>query len=397
MINSGRPLLVLACGLPAFLAGTMGGVSQDAAIGRATLPMVLPMVNGAAFTSGPVTVSNTGCGSNYVLSGGAFYVARVPDAVGFPQGCTIAITNTDISACKGKSIQVARFSSLFVLWPGQTVQLTNIDNAWFETANPGRWRPNCGGNTLVINTDFMKGSDQIGASDGLGDGSEAFKSVQFALQHVLTDFDFAGTPQTRIKILMAERSTDTTGIHYAPHASNAGSQGGAVLTIDGNGGVLIGQNDFLFDAIVQIRNVTFSNASGTCLNVQQRAYVLLADLITFGACKGSQINVSLFGQLEFFKNFTISGGGDFFIVNGGGGVYSDGDITATVSNSITYKSGVVVGQLPGWTILGQIKWSLGGNTVTGKKYDIESNHVLTGSANIPGTVAGTTTTGGQAL
>jgi hypothetical protein len=393
MIRNARPPLVFACALSLFLAGTMGGATADEVSGRATLPMV----NGAAFTSGPVTVSNMHCGWNYVLSGGAFYVARVPDASSFPQGCTITITNIDISACRGKSIQVAGFSALFVLWPGQTVQLTNINNAWFETSKPGRWRPNCGGKTLVINTDFMSGSDRIGASDGLGEGTEAFKSVQFALQHVLTDFDFAGTPQTRVKILMAAGSTDTTGIHYAPHASNPGSQGGAVLTIDGNGGVLIGQNDFLFDAIVQIRNVTFSNASGTCLNVQQRAYVLLADLITFGPCKDSQINVSLFGQLEFFKSFTISGGANFFIANGGGGVYSDGDITATVSNSITYKSGVVVGQYAGWTILGQITWSLGGNTVTGKKYDIESNHVLTGSANIPGTIAGTTTTGGQAL
>jgi hypothetical protein len=393
MIKNGGPLLVFACALSVFLAGPMGGAAEDAVLGRATLPMV----NGAAFTSGPVTVNDTHCGWNYVLGGGAFYVARVPEASGFPQGCTITITNTDISACKGKSIQVAKFTALFILWPGQSVQLTNINNSWIETVNPGRWRPNCGGMTLIINTDFVNGSDQIGASDGLGTGTEAFKSVQFALQYVLTDFDFAGTPQTRIKILMAEGSTDTIGIHYAPHGSDPGSQGGAVLTIDGNGGFLVGQNDFLFDAIVQVRNVTFSNDTGTCLNVQQRAYVLLADLITFGACKGSQINVSLFGQLEFFKSFTVSGGGAFFIANGGGEIYTDSDITATVSNSITYTNGVVVGQFPGFTNLGQITWSLGSNTVTGKKYDIESNHVLTGSANVPGTIAGTTTTGGQAL
>jgi hypothetical protein len=214
---------------------------------------------------------------------------------------------------------------------------------------------------------------------------------------VLTDFDFAGTPQTQVKILMAPGSIDSTGIHYAPHGSNPASQGGAVLTIDGNGGTIVGQNDFLFDAIVQIRNVTFSNASGTCLNVQQRAYVLLADLITFGTCTGSQINVGLYGQVEFFKDFTISGGGGFFITNAGGLLYTGTNITTSVSDNITYTNGVVVGQFPGWTQLGQITWSLGGNTVTGKKYDIGSNHVLTGSANIPGTVAGTTATGGKAL
>jgi len=388
-----RPLSVLLLASSIFLLGTTGGVPQEAAPGRATLPMV----NGAAFASGPVIVENSHCGMNYVLGGGAFYVARVPDAAGFPQGCIITITNTDISACKGKSIQVVGFPALFVLWPGQVVQLSNVTDAWVKTINPGRWRPNCAAFPLVINTDSKNGSDYAGLADGLGTGAEAFKSVQYALQYVLTDFDFAGTPQTQVKILMAPGSTDATGIHYAPHASNPASQGGAVLTIDGNGGTIVGQNDFLFDAIVQFRNVTFSNASGTCLNVQQRAYVLLADLITFDTCTGSQINVGLYGQIEFFKDFTISGGGGFFITNAGGLLYTGTGITASVSNNITYTNGVVVGQFPGWTQLGQITWSLGGNTVTGKKYDVGSNHVLTGSANIPGTVTGTTATGGQAL
>jgi hypothetical protein len=388
-----RPLAVLLFALSVFLLGTTSGVPQETAPARA----MLPMVNGAAFTSGPVTVNNSHCGMNHVLGGGAFYLARVPEASGFPQGCMVTITNTDISACKGKSIQVAGFPALFVLWPGQVVQLTNVTNAWAETINPGRWRPNCAEFPLVINTDFKNGSDHAGLADGLGTGAEAFKSVQYALQYVLTDFDFAGTPQTQVKILMAPGSTDATGVHYAPHGSNPASQGGAVLTIDGNGGTIVGQDDFLFDAIVQIRNVTFSNASGTCLNVQQRAYVLLADLITFGTCAGSQINVGLYGQIEFFKDFTISGGGGFFITNAGGLLYTSTGITASVSNSITYTNGVVVAQFPGWTHLGQITWSLGGNTVTGKKYDIGSNHVLTGSANIPGTIAGTTATGGQAL
>lgn len=391
MIN--RPLSALLFALSIFPMGMVGGVSQEAAPGGATLPLV----HGTAFTSGPVIVDSAHCGLNYVLSGGAFYAARVPEASGFPQGCTVAITNTDISACKGKSIQVAGFPALFVLWPGQVVQLTNIANAWIETINPGRWRPNCTAFPLVINTDSKNGSDQAGLADGLGTGAEAFKSVQYALQWVLTDFDFAGTPQTQVKILMAPESTDATGIHYAPHASNPASQGGAVLTVDGNGGAIVGQNDFLFDAIVQIRNVTFSNLSGNCLNVQQRAYVLLTDLITFGTCTGSQINVGLYGQIEFFKDFTISGGGGFFITNAGGLLYTGTGITASVSNNIAYTNGVVVGQFPGWTQLGQITWSLGGNTVTGKKFDIGSNHILTGSTNIPGTIAGTTATGGQAF
>lgn len=387
-----RPAL-LYFAFSALLAGTIPAVPQGTAPGRATLPAV----NGAAFTSGPIMVDDTHCGWNYVLGGGAFYTAAVPLATGFPQGCTVIITNTDSSACKGKSIQVAGFAEPFVLWPSQAVELTNIDNAWVKTVNPGRWRPNCGARPLIINTDSENGSDYRGVADGLGTGAEAFKSVNYALQYVLTDFDFSGLPQTRVKILMAAGSTDATAIHYAPHASDLGSQGGGALTIDGNGGFLTAQSDFLFDAIVQIRNVTFSNAAGTCLNVQQLAYVMLADLVTFGTCTGAQINVGIYGQVEFFNDFTISGGGDHFIANAGGVVYSGGAITATVPNNIAYTSDVVVGQFPGWTHLSQITWALGSNTVTGKKYEISSNHVLTGSAKIPGTAAGATSTGGQAL
>jgi hypothetical protein len=379
--------------LSALFAGTIPAVPQGTAPERATLPTV----NGAAFTSGPVIVDGTHCGWNYVLGGGAFYTAAVPSATGFPQGCTVTITNTDSSACKGKSIQVVGLAEPFVLWPSQAVELTNVNSAWVKTTNPGRWRPNCGAEPLIINTDTANGSDYRGFADGLGTGTEAFKSVNYALQYVLTDFDFSGLPQTRVKILMAAGSTDAAAIHYAPHASDLGSQGGGALTIDGNGGFLTAQADFLFDAIVQIRNVAFSNATGTCLNVQQLGYVMLADLVTFGTCTGSQINVGIYGQVQFFNDFTVSGSGDHFITNAGGAVYTGGAITATVSNNINYANGVVVGQFPGWTHISQMTWSLGGNTVTGKKYDISSNHVLTGSANIPGTFAGTTATGGQAL
>ena len=318
MIKSAWPSAFFLCVLSIFFMGTISAVSIGATPGPATSSIV----NGRPFTSGPVTVDNAHCGWNYALGGDSFYAASVPGASDFPQGCAIAITNTDIAACKGKSIRVAGFPDHFVLWPGQMVELTSINSLWIKTVDPGRWRQNCGDNPLVINTNSTKGTDLRGDSDGLGTGAEAFKSVQFAIQHVLTDFDFAGTPQTRVSILMAPGSTDAFGIHYAPHASNPGSQGGAVLTIDGNGGFITGQSDFLFNAIVQIRNVTFSNASGTCLNVQQQAYVLLDDLITFGTCTGSQINVGLYGQVEFFNDFTISGGGGFFVTNAGGLLYT---------------------------------------------------------------------------
>jgi|HubBroStandDraft_4_1064222.scaffolds.fasta_scaffold55154_2 hypothetical protein len=383
---------VLLCALVIFIAGTISAASQDTVSGRPTLATV----NNALSASGPVIVDNAHCGWNYVLGGGAFYTAELQPASDFPQGCTITITNTDISACKGKSIQVAGFSALFVLWPGQVVEFTNVNNAWIKTVNPGRWRPNCGGDPLIINSDSAKGSDQIGFADGLGTGTEAFKSVQFALQHVLTDFDFAGIPQTRVKILMAAGSVDPITVHYTPHASNPGSQGGGALTIDGNGGALTAGVEFYFGAIVRMRNVTLSNNSGSCLVSTQNAYVEINDLVTFGACSGPQISISTYATVELFNDFAISAGASNFVQNLGGTLHEDGG-TITVLNDITYSSPVVFAFYPGLTDLANAKWSLGGHTVTAKKYDVEANHVLTGAANIPGTVAGTTATGGQAF
>jgi hypothetical protein len=384
--------IVLFIVLSILFASSIPAESQSSTPGGTTLPTV----NGAAFTSGPVIVDDTHCGWNYVLGGSAFYTAAIPFPTGFPQGCTITITNTDILACKGKSVQIAGFSALSVLWPGQTVELTNVNNAWIKTINPGRWRPNCGDDPLIINTDPAKGSDQIGFADGLGTETEAFKSVQFALQHVLTDFDFSGTPQTRVKILMAAGSMDSITVHYTPHASNPGSQGGGALTIDGNGGSLTAGVEFYFDAIVQIRDVTLSNNSGSCLVSTQNAYVEINDLVTFGACSGPQISIGTYATVELFKDFAISAGASNFVQNIGGTLLEDGG-TITVSNDITYLGAVVYAFYPGVTSLQAAKWLLNGHAVTAKKYDVEANHVLTGAANIPGTIAGTTATGGQAF
>jgi hypothetical protein len=392
MIKGVWPSAVFLCALSMFFGGTISAVPQGAAPKRT----ILSIVNGAPFISGPVLVDNAHCGWNYVLAGGAFYAATVPGALDFPQGCTIAITNTDMAACKGKSIRVAGFSDHFVLWPGQSVELANVDSTWVKITDPGRWRPNCGADPLVMNTDSTKGSDLRGDSDGLGTGAEAFKSVQFALQHVLTDFDFSGIPQTRVRILMAVGSVDPIAVHYTPHASNPGSQGGGALMIDGNGGALTAGVEFYFGAIVQIRKVTLSNDSGSCLVSTQNAYVEINDQVTFGACSGPQIAIGTYATVELFNDFSISGSAANFVQNSGGTLREDGG-TITISNNITYSNSAVSASYPGVTNLQAAKWSLGDHTVTAKKYDVEANHVLTGAANIPGTAAGTTATGGQAF
>jgi hypothetical protein len=186
------------------------------------------------------TIAPKYCGGTVQAGTGStgLFTIAVPGVSGFPSNCSVVITNGDVTACRGKSI--AGLGAGFILWPGQTVGIKIINGSWVETQNPGRWRPNCGGTPLIINTDSANGSDTIGVSDGLGTGTQAFQTVQNALQSVLSNFDFVARPQTQVKILMAPGSTDATTIHFTPHSLPGSAQGGAVITIDGNGGTLSG-------------------------------------------------------------------------------------------------------------------------------------------------------------
>jgi hypothetical protein len=345
--------------------------------------------------TGSYTAASADCGSLITAGGSAFYTIAFNAASAYPPRCRIGVVNTDASACRGKSIDVNGFAAKFILWPGQTAELTNINNAWVETINPGRWRPNCGRSPLVINTDSTSGSDRAGVADGLGTGSEAFQTVNGALGVIQTYFDFIGSPQTQVRVLMAASSTDAQTVHYAPHGSNPGATGGAALTIDGNGGSLTGGVQFYYGSIVRLRNVTLSNTAGSCLVATQNAYVQVLDLVTFAACSISQITLSTYGTVEMLNNFTISGGGTYFISNLGGILLGNG-VTISVSNDVAYSQAVVYGYSPGRTALAGTTWSLGGHTVTGRSYDVEGNHVLDGSATIPGS-PGITASGGQAL
>src|SRR5258707_11819591 len=72
MIKHVSASAIFCCALSIFFAGTIAAVPQSAAPERA----LLSTVNGAAFTSGPVTVDSAHCGWNYVLGGAAFYAAQ---------------------------------------------------------------------------------------------------------------------------------------------------------------------------------------------------------------------------------------------------------------------------------------------------------------------------------
>ena len=127
---------------------------------------------------------------------------------------------------------------------------------------------------------------------------------------------------------------------------------------------------------------------------------LLASDIEFGAC-------------DYVHAFAKDGGAvalSIYSVSGGGGAHlraeSFGrialDDTATLLTNVTFADGWVV--CDGG--LGLVKYDggsidLGGHTVTGKRYDIQAGSICNtyggGASFLPGSVAGTTASGGQYL
>lgn len=141
-------------------------------------------------------------------------------------------------------------------------------------------------------------------------------------------------------------------------------------------------------------------SDGTGLLAQGAGAELLASDIEFGAC-------------DYVHAFAKDGGAvalSIYSVSGGGGAHlraeSFGrivlDDTATLLTNVTFADGWVV--CDGG--LGLVKYDggsidLGGHTVTGKRYDIQAGSICNtyggGASFLPGSVDGTTASGGQYL
>jgi hypothetical protein len=349
------------------------------------------------------TVDNTDKGKTIALGGTAFYTLTFSAASGYDVDFAVIVVNEDSG--RAKYISISGGTS-FYLWPGQTVTVLNQNNTW-QVQGKSRWKLPTG--ALTINTDFTNGSDTLGSADGLGTSGGALKTVNHALGFIRDQFDFDGTYEnyTVLTVLMAAGSTDSTCIHYGSYPP-PGAFGGQSITIDGNGGTLSGTTAGLtaafavyYGGIFTIQNVTITSTVGDGISVLWGGKVFLGNSVTFGATAAgsAQIHVLDGGRFSFnTTGYTISATSatGYHIVNLGGYISLETAPTATISNNITVTA-MVVGAGPGYTNLNSNSWSLGGHTVTGKKYDIQANAVVFGTSTIPGSVAGTTASGGQAL
>jgi hypothetical protein len=360
------------------------------------------LTNARLAKTGAYTVLNTDKGKTIALGGVAFYALTFGAASGYDANFTTLVLNEDT----GRAKWIAPNGLLgFYLWPGQSVIVFNQNNVW-QVHGRSRYKLPTG--LFIVNTNYGVGSDTLGVSDGLATGAGAFQSYQHGLNFTLDQFDWNGTEsgQTQLKILGAPGNVDGTQIHFSPHG-NVGAQGGAAITIDGNGGSLIvsgvsGAIQLYFGAVLQIRNINIQTGGGVpsnCIDLLWGSKLYIQDLVTFtqNTTGGACLNVADGAHVEFDNGFTWAQSGGTFITNNGGYIRVSTAILGTVTNNITVTN-TVFGFAPGITDLANITWSLGGHTVTAtNKYNIQGAHVLTGSANVPGSGVGITPNGGIAL
>lgn len=231
------------------------------------------------------------------------------------------------------------------------------------------------------------------SNDGLTGGTP-FLTIQHAID-VLSVLD-AGAFDVTVDI------ADGT---YAENIVLASPLGTGSLIMDGNTGahanVLIGSGSgnsiFMedFSARWTIQGVKVGSAAGggVGVNISIGKVVLLG--VDFGACGRAHVEVGRGGRCDILAAYTITGGAQWHYSSSFGVILADG-FAVTLTGTPAFSSAFARASLGGQ--VGAYAMTFSG-AATGKRYDSTLNAVLDtgggGATYFPGTIAGTTATGGQ--
>jgi hypothetical protein len=348
--------------------------------------------------TGNYSVATADSGSTFALGGSAFFSLTFPTASTVSPTQVNAVINED--TVRAKNIIITGGTN-FILYPGQTVIVYNDNNVW-KVLGQARWRiPGATylATTVTFFVDNVNGSD---SNDGLASGAGgAFLTLTHARDVISNQIDFNGQ-QVVIQAAASQTWTETFDLRN-------GWVGGGQWIIDGGGSTFGSSTSHTFNlemsgpGFFEVQNMTIINsASGaSCFNANGPGVWNIGAGVTFGATQQAHILASGSGSVvSVNNNYTVSGGGacHFEATQGGFLVFQSG-LTVTVSANITFSIAFAfVTQGANAQSLSNT-FTLGGHTVTGNRYNVQQNGVMFvngGGANyFPGSVAGTTATGGQ--
>jgi hypothetical protein len=248
--------------------------------------------------------------------------------------------------------------------------------------------------------DAALGSD---GNDGLGaDSSHAFASLQHALDVVFGMLDLGGQDVT---IQLADGAY-SSGWQASPQV------GAGTISVVGNAAnpanvtiaaTAVGEASIRVDngASLTLADFTVSSTHFRCLNATRGGSIIFSNL-RIGASGEYQVRASDLGYVQAVGAYTIVGGGScngHLSAVGNGIIRIANSPIITIEAPHTYADAFAAGLTGANLICTGVSFTGAGvGFVTGKTYNVQSNSILQlGASTLPGSMTGTTTSGGQVV
>jgi hypothetical protein len=349
--------------------------------------------NASTAVTASYTVSNADDGTTIAAGGNAFYTVSVGAASGYNPDFVAMISNIDTS--RGKSISINGYSS-FILWPGQSFLLFNQGNAW-QFNHPGRWVLAAG---ITWNVNAASGSN---SSDGLGTGSGAFATIQYAVNVLQSQIDsrnfslgiqLAPGNYNENVLLLGQSSFGNSSIVFH---GNPASPTTVSWNATGPNGTALAVRDYAI-AIVDGIRFTGNSTGQTAMSSSQFAVIDFSN-VEFGPFSGgSHLVVATNGSINYNGgSYVINGvmSSHWNVQSGGSMNVSTAAINLPVGNAFNQFLYMTLNsnfQAYGTTFTG-IGSGMGSS---GLKYNVRANSSASlGGAILPGSTPGITASGGQ--
>lgn len=376
----------LGPGLPpvagAFISAAMQPVVSASTLSLARMAMG---IRGAKTISGTYGISSSDTGFFFSMTGSAFYTVSLGPAIGFPPDFVTFLINNDNRA---KTISIDSYPS-FTLWPSQSVIISQngTTTGWIYVRS-GRWRSTV--NTVNFNVDYVNGSD---SNDGLGTGTQAFRTLQYAVTILENECDGlfgiqlangthnVGTGVFCSKPIIGSAGYNITGNTSSPSSVTLSATSRSVITVSGN-------------AVVTIQGVTFTNTNGSCVACQLGAVAYLSSVVFGSSPGGTHMSSVNGGILNVSGSYSVTGGASNHLLSQAVGCINYTPGTVTISNAVTFTYFILCQwDATFWSTLG-INF-VGPTNVTAQKFLAQYNAVINSAGNtFPGNTPGATNLGG---
>lgn len=332
-------------------------------------------------------------GATFALGGTALFTFTLNAASGYPATYSIKIVNQDN---RGK-IMAFNGVTNWILWPGQSTVVSNINNVWSYT-DPGRWML-----ATSTTTFFVDGTNGNDNNDGLATGTGALLTIQKGIDTVCNQVDQQGT---NIVVQVAD-GTYTTNLSLYNVTGWRTIGGHGELVLRGNvstpanciisGGAQNCISSVMLGTPWNIQGFKLTTATGTgnCIEADGCSRLYYQNC-NFGSCGNAHCVASYGSFLEAVGPYTISGNATYHYNS-----FSQSQIDAAVT-TVTITGTPAFSQAFAAAFTGSVVQTQGtvfSGSATGTRYVATALSVLdTGGVGItfyPGSAVGSLQGGSQ--